>query len=565
MAEPITKQLTAFANKLTRAQQLTIAGVVVAAIVGIVMMVNTASQPSMSVLFSELDQKDAGIIVEKLKERKIPYEISSGGSVLLVPANVLHETRIQLASEGLPQSSTVGYEIFDKTNLGMSDFVQKLNYRRALEGELARTIGAIDEVQKVRVHIVVPEKALFDKDQNKATASVVLQLKSGRSISRLNTEGIQNLVASSVEGMDVGSVTVVDQKGQIISEPPRDKNSIAGLSSTQYELQQKIDQYLTSKVQTLLDGVLGAGNAVVRANAELDFTQIEKTVEDYDPDKQVVRSEQKIDEQSKSVDSLNVPAVNSASQRGNTVTNYEISKTIEKIVNRGGGIKRLSVATLINGTTKVTEGDKPALEYKPRADEEMQKITQVVKNAVGYDPTRNDQVSVVNVQFDPSQQEEDLKQQRGLKLPLTPNEIAEKILILIAMLLAVWMIRKLISSPQVRRRIEQVLGPPPVFEPIALLQPQSSDQLLLEDGSEKVPELSAPLTSRELMMQRAKARLSQTQELDEETIMKIEMQARAMEHMVEHPDEAVRLIKLILRQDEDEPRKKAAAAQAKQL
>ena len=523
MAEPITKQLTAFANKLTRTQQLTIAGVVVAAIAGIVLMLNTASQPSMSVLFSELDQKDAGVIVEKLKERKIPYELQSGGSAIMVPANVLHETRLQLAAEGLPQSSTVGYEIFDKTNLGMSDFVQKLNYRRAIEGELARTIGSIDEVQKVRVHIVVPEKALFDKDQNKATASVVLQLKSGRSISRLNTEGIQNLVASSIEGMDAGSVTVVDQKGQIISEPPRDKNSIAGLSSTQYELQQKVDQYLTTKVQSLLDGVLGAGNAVVRANAELDFTQIEKTTEDYDPDKQVVRSEQKIDEQSKSVDSLNFPAVNSASQRGNTVTNYEISKTVEKIVNKGGGIKRLSVATLINGKTKITEGDKPALEYKPRADEEMQKITQVVKNAVGYDPTRNDQVSVVNVQFDPSQQEEDLKQQRGLKLPLTPNEIAEKVLILVAMLLAVWMIRKLISSPQVRRRIEQVLGPPPVLEPLSVLQAQA-DQLLLEDGKERMPELAAPLTSREIMMQRAKARLSQTQELTEDMVMKIEMQ-----------------------------------------
>ena len=564
MAEPITKQLTAFANKLTRTQQLTIAGVVVAAIAGIVLMLNTASQPSMSVLFSELDQKDAGVIVEKLKERKIPYELQSGGSAIMVPANVLHETRLQLAAEGLPQSSTVGYEIFDKTNLGMSDFVQKLNYRRAIEGELARTIGSIDEVQKVRVHIVVPEKALFDKDQNKATASVVLQLKSGRSISRLNTEGIQNLVASSIEGMDAGSVTVVDQKGQIISEPPRDKNSIAGLSSTQYELQQKVDQYLTTKVQSLLDGVLGAGNAVVRANAELDFTQIEKTTEDYDPDKQVVRSEQKIDEQSKSVDSLNFPAVNSASQRGNTVTNYEISKTVEKIVNKGGGIKRLSVATLINGKTKITEGDKPALEYKPRADEEMQKITQVLKNAVGYDPTRNDQVSVVNVQFDPSQQEEDLKQQRGLKLPLTPNEIAEKVLILVAMLLAVWMIRKFISSPQVRRRIEQVLGPPPVLEPLSVLQAQA-DQLLLEDGKERMPELAAPLTSREIMMQRAKARLSQTQELTEDMVMKIEMQARVMEHMVEHPEEAVRLIKLILRQDEDEPRKKAAAQQGKQL
>ncbi|MBK9248591.1 MAG: flagellar M-ring protein FliF [Ignavibacteria bacterium] len=366
MAEPITKQLTAFASKLNRAQKYTIGGVVIAALAGMILLVSSTSQPSMAVLFSELDQKDAGVIVEKLKEKKIPFELQSNGTAITVPTNVLHETRLSLASEGLPQSSTVGYEIFDKTNLGMSDFVQKLNYRRALEGELSRTIGSLDEVHKARVHIVVPEKALFDKDQNKATASVILQLKSGRNISKMNTEGIQNLVASSVEGMETNAVTVVDQKGQIISEPPRDKNSLAGLSSTQYELQQKVDQYLTSKVQTLLDGVLGVGNAVVRANAELDFTQVEKTTEDFDPDKQVVQSEQKIDEQTKSVDSLSVPAVNSASQRGNTVTNYEISKKVEKIVSQGGGIKRLSIATLINGSTKIIEGDKPTLEYKPR-------------------------------------------------------------------------------------------------------------------------------------------------------------------------------------------------------
>lgn len=560
MAEPITKQLTTFANKLNRTQKFTIAGVVIAAIAGMILLVSSTSQPAMSVLFSELDQKDAGVIVEKLKEKKIPFELQSNGTAIMVPANVLHETRLSLASEGLPQSSTVGYEIFDKTNLGMSDFVQKLNYRRALEGELARTIGSIDEVHKARVHIVVPEKALFDKDQKKATASVILQLKSGRNISKLNTDGIQNLVASSVEGMETSAVTVVDQKGQIISEPPRDKNSLVGLSSTQYELQQKVDQYLTAKVQSLLDGVLGVGNAVVRANAELDFTQVEKTTEDFDPDKQVVRSEQKIDEQSKTMDSLSTPPVNSASQRGNTVTNYEISKKVEKIVSQGGGIRRLSVATLINGTTKIKEGDKPVLEYKPRADDEMQKITQVVKNAVGYDPARNDQVSVVNVQFDPSQLEEDLKQ-RGLKLPMEPNEIIEKVLIVVAMLLAVWMIRKLVSSPQVRSRIEQVLGPPPQLEPMTIEAGGGSaagGQLMLEDGTiqEKLPELAPPMSSRDLMRARARARLGNVQELTEEMMLKIEMQAQVMEHMVTQPDEAIRLIKLLLRQDGEETQKR---------
>ncbi len=159
MAEPITKQLTTFANKLNRAQQFTIAGVVIAAIVGMILLVSSTSAPAMSVLFSELDQKDAGVIVEKLKERKIEYELTKNGTTILVPPEVLYDTRLALAGDGLPQSGTVGYEIFDKTNLGMSDFVQKLNYRRALEGELSRTINSLEEVQKSRVHIVVPEKA----------------------------------------------------------------------------------------------------------------------------------------------------------------------------------------------------------------------------------------------------------------------------------------------------------------------------------------------------------------------------------------------------------------------
>ncbi|MBK9248590.1 MAG: hypothetical protein IPM69_10865 [Ignavibacteria bacterium] len=189
----------------------------------------------------------------------------------------------------------------------------------------------------------------------------------------------------------------------------------------------------------------------------------------------------------------------------------------------------------------------------------MQKITQVVKNAVGYDPSRNDQVSVVNVQFDPSQLEEDLKQ-RGLKLPMEPNEIAEKVLIVVAMLLAVWMIRKLISSPQVRHRIEQVLGPPPQLEPLAFAagQPEGT-QLMLEGGvaQENLPELAAPLSNREMMRARAKARLSgMAQDLSEEMMLKIEMQAQVMEHMVSQPDEAIRLIKILLKQEGPEPVKK---------
>lgn len=562
MAETPIQQVRNFWTKLTSIQKTTIIGVVTLAVAGIIAVVAGSGTSTKSVLFSDVDPKDASVIIEKLKERKIEYELTKGGTTILVPAEVLYDTRLALAGDGLPQSGTVGYEIFDKTNLGMSDFVQKLNYRRALEGELSRTINSLEEVQKSRVHIVVPEKALFDKDQKKPTASVILQLKSGRSVSKMNIEGIQNLIAGSIEAMEPGSVTVVDQKGQILSEAPRDKNSLAGMTSTQYELQQKIDQYLSTKAQTMLDGVLGAGNAVVRATAELDFTQIEKTVEDFDPDKQVIRSEQKIDENSHSTDSLNYPAVNSASQRGNTITNYEISKTVEKVVNNGGGVKRLTVAALINGSTKITEGDAPALEYKPRTPEQMEQLRKIIMNAVGYDPARNDQISIENIQFDITQQEEELRQLKGLRLPMTTEDIIEKVFIAIAMLLAIFMIRRLFASPEVRSRIEYALAPAEQISPALAEFTPEEQQLLLAAGEtvelNAAGELPSP-DDREAIIARAKAKVerSMQKEVTEDEMVSAEMRNRVLKYMEENTADTVRILKaMMVRDDEPAPPKK---------
>ncbi len=551
-------QLRSFASRLSRTQKIFIGGAVVAAVAAVVMIIGAANKTQMSVLFSELEPKDAATITDKLRERNIKYELSNNGSTILIPQEVLHDTRLSLASEGLPESSVVGYELFDKTNLGMSDFVQKLNYRRALEGELARTIASIGEVKKARVHIVIPEKALFDKDQKQATASVVLQLKGTKSINKLNVEGIQNLVASSIEGLDAGAVTVVDQKGQILSEPQRDKNSLAAMSDTQYELQQKVDQYLTSKVQSLLDGVLGVGNAVVRATTELDFQQIEKTEEKFNPDEQVVRSEQQLEGRSAAVDSLNYPATNSNSENRNKITNYEISKTVEKIINNGGGIKRMTVAALINGTTKVVEKDgAPTLEYTPRPQEQMLQLNQIIKNSVGYNPTRSDQVTVENIQFDITSEQEELERLRGNDLPLTTEEIIEKVLIVLAMLLAIWMIRKLIMSPQVRSRIEWVLGEPPVVDAALLATIRGDDPLLLlpssNVASSSVSRLEPydPNAERENLAELARRRLDEQTlgELTEDDFMKEEIGNRVKNYLVEKPADAARLLKLVMQQD----------------
>lgn len=544
-------QIKGFLAKLSRGQKIVIASVVLVSVIALSYVLFSASKPQMGVLFSDLQDKDIAMIAEKLRDRHIPYELADKGKSILVPTEVLYDTRISLASEGLPESSVVGYELFDKANLGMSDFMQKLNYRRALEGELSRTITTLEEVDKARVHVVVPEKALFEQDQNNPTASVVLQIKSGRRVNKVNIEGIQHLVASSVEGMEPGAVTVIDQRGKVLSEPTKDEKSLAGLSSTQYELKQKIDEYFTARVQSLLDEVVGVNNAVVRVNAELDFTQTEKTIEDYDPDRQVVRSEQTISEQSKSQDSLSYPSVNQQAQRGNTITNYEIGKTVQKIVGEVGGVKRLSIATLVNGKTKVTadaNGD-PKVEYTARTPEELDQLKQIVRNAVGYDPARNDQISVVNVPFDTSLQDQELPE-TGLRW--TPQEIAEKVVILIAMLLAVWMIRKLIASPQVRRRIEQVFAPSELEKQrIELARATTERQQLLLKGlaEETMAALPEPLSMNELTARsRSQFELPEGQETSQEALLKQEMKQRVQRYLTEKPEEASRLLKSFLRQ-----------------
>lgn len=544
-------QIKGFVAKLSRGQKATILSVLLLSVAAIAYILFSTTQPQMGVLFSDLQEKDIALITEKLRERHIAYELVDKGKTVLVPNNVLYETRINLASEGLPQSSVVGYELFDKANLGMSDFMQKLNYRRALEGELARTIMTLEEVERARVHVVVPERALFEKDQKEPTASVVLQIKAGRRVNKVNIEGIQNLVASSIEGMQSGVVTVIDQRGKILSEPVKDEQSLAGLSSTQYELKQKIDEYFTGRVQSLLDEVVGVNNAVVRVNAELDFTQTEKTVEDYDPERQVVRSEQTITEQSQSKDSLSYPSVNQQAERGNTITNYEISKTVQKIVGEVGSIKRISVATLVNGKSKVVAdaNGEPKVEYTARTPEEIDQLKQIVRNAVGYDPARNDQISVVHVPFDTALQEQDLPQ-TGLQW--TPQEITEKVVIIVAMLLAVWMIRKLIASPQVRRRIEQVFAPSELEKQrieLAKATAERQQQLLKGLAEESMAALPEPMSMNELVA-RAKGQIDIPEgDTSQEALVRQEMKQRVQKYLSEKPEEASKLLRSMLHQN----------------
>jgi flagellar M-ring protein FliF len=300
-----------------------------------------------------------------------------------------------------------------------------MNYRRALQGELARTISQISLVERVRVHLVIPEKRLFASEQKPAQAAVVLTLKRGKPLGAAQVQGIVHLVASSVEGLDPGQVTVVNSHGEVLSQNSADAD--ARMSSTQIDTQRRVEQDLEQRVQTMLDKVLGRGTSVVRVTAPLDFRQVEITEEIYDPDSQVVRSEnrsqEKVIEQGGQAGGPGVPGVRSnvpselnstgtteskEAKRKNETLNYEVNRKVMKIIEPTGLIKRLSVAVLVDGTYEVTEGAEGQAEdtataaktYVPRSEEEMQSLSKIVRNAVGFSEERGDQIEMVNTPFE---------------------------------------------------------------------------------------------------------------------------------------------------------------------
>ena len=391
--------LQSFANirqsftKLSPARKLSIliaAGITLSVLA---VMVYFANRTEYKVLFSHLSSEDASAILAKLQEKKIPYEISSSGDTILVAAEKVSELRLEMAGAGLPQGGGVGFEIFDQRTLGATEFEQQLNYRRALQGELGRTIRGLEEIQSSRVHIALPKESLFVSEEKKPTASVTLKLKPGRSLSSSQIEGIAHLVASSVEGLNAEDVIVVDNKGNILSKV-KGESKLSGLSSSQIEFQRNLEKDTAARIQSLLENVVGQGKAVVRVAADLDFRMTEKTEESYDPESPVVRSTQKQSEKAASPG----PASSTAGQEKlDEIVNYEINKTVSKTVMPVGEIRKLSIAVLVDGTyAKDKKGEET---YQPRSKKEIESIEELVRTSAGFSSTRGDQVAVTNMPF----------------------------------------------------------------------------------------------------------------------------------------------------------------------
>jgi flagellar M-ring protein FliF len=405
-------------RNLGPARLLTLALIAAGTIAFFYYLANKVNAPEMGLLYSDLDLKDSGQIVQKLESLNVPYELRAQGSQILVPVDQATKLRMSMAEIGLPHGGSVGYEIFDKTDqFGPSQFVENINQVRALEGELERTITSISLVQSARVHLVLPQRQLFSRDRQEASASIVVKVRG--KLSSGQVAAIQHLVAAAVPDLNPNRVSIVDDQGNLLARGDGDAATALNSSNAE-EMRVNYESRMARNVEQLLERSVGAGKARVDVHAEMNFDRVTTNSESYDPDGQVVRSTQ-TDNQSDSSGnaagaavsvSTNLPNGQTAPASATTgggdnkqtksthtqeTVNYEISKTIKNQVSDQGTVKRLSVAVLVDGVTDVGADGKKT--YKPRSADELKQLTTLVRSAVGYDEKRGDTVEVVNMPF----------------------------------------------------------------------------------------------------------------------------------------------------------------------
>ena len=455
-------------NSLPGPRKISILAAVAISVIGIMTLVYVSNTVDYKVLFSNLSSEDAGNIVSKLQEKKIPYKVSAAGDSIMVPQEKVSELRLELAAAGLPQGGGVGFEIFDNKSLGVTEFVQQLNYQRALQGELSRTINGLDEIQHSRVHIAIPKKSLFAEDQKKATASVILKLKAGRTLRPSSIDGIVHLVASSIEGLNPGDVMVVDSSGKVLSKI-QDDSKMGRMSNSQIEYQRNIEKDLTNRLQSMLERVVGTGKAVVRVTADLDFRIMEKLEEKFDPEAQVVRSQQRQSERSgmqagaQAAPVPGAPAAGAPGQPGakaepkqeklDEIINYEINKTVNKTVMPVGEIKKLSIAVLVDGI--YVKNDKGVEQFQPRPKKEISDLEELVKKSAGFDAKREDQVVVTSIPFTKGDLDEDqMKPSFGDRMAQFYPIIKYVLLMAVLALVVFFFLRPLVKSLVTRGRMD---------------------------------------------------------------------------------------------------------------
>ena len=519
----------------------------------------------MGMLYGDLSASDSGKIASELESRGVPFEVSPDGSRISVPKSEVGRLRVAMAEQGLPDGGTVGYEIFDNSSsLGTTNFVQNINHVRALEGELSRTIRAIDGVEQARVHLVMPRRELFSRESQEPSASIVLLMEGSRRLGREQVLAVQHLVASAVADLKPSLVSIVDQQGTLLARG-EGENGVTGGASTTQEMQANYEQRLTRTVEELLARSVGPGNVRAEVAVDMNFDRITENSETYDPDSQIARSTQTIEESERDVESEgeqavtvgnNLPDANaegegqttqeSSADRVEETVNYEISKVTKTHVSEGGRVNRLSLAVLVDGNYVTNENGEQV--YQPRSEEELQQIAALARSAVGFDQERGDTVEVINMQFaDPTA---DLQAtETGGFLGLRHSELMRAAEMLVLGVIAV-LVLLLVVRPLIQRLLETPIGEP-------ALAGAGGDTGLLSDyaGRDDYAALASPagVPSTETADQFGAEEESAEQMID---LNKVEGRVKASsvrkisEIVEKHPEEAVAIVRNWLAQEQ---------------
>ncbi len=404
-------------RNLGPARLLTLGGVILGGIAFFIFLTARLATPQMALLYGELEMADSGRIVSALETANVSYELRNNGAQIYVPEDRVLRLRMSMADQGLPSGGSIGYEIFDDSDsLGTTNFVQNINLVRALEGELARSIRTLSSVNSARVHLVMPKRQLFSRERRQPSASVILKMSGPGRLEKPQVMAIQHLVAAAVPSLAPGRISIVDGKGTLLARGFEDDNAESTTAAKANERRRVFENRLARTVEELLERTVGFGKVRAEVSSEMDFDRVSTNEEQFDPEGQVVRSTQTVEETSNTRDAennspvsigTNLPDPNPAAGAGASssanesrveeTVNFEVSKKIINHVRESGTVKRLSVAVLVDGTRKADANGK--LTYQPRNEAEMELLATLVRNTIGFNADRGDKVDVINMEF----------------------------------------------------------------------------------------------------------------------------------------------------------------------
>ncbi len=466
-----------------------------------VSVVQWSSDPSYRMLYSNLSEQDSGDIANSLQQAAITYKVDTQTGAILVAGDSVHEARLKLASEGLPRGGGVGFEMLDKDQgFGVSQFMEGARYQRALEGELARTIGSLNNVRSARVHLAIPKQTAFARDRKKPKASVTIDLFAGRVLQEGQITAISHMVAASIPSLEANDVTVIDQKGRLLTSSG--SSADMRVSSTQFNHRKRLEEYYMKRIEGILSPIVGEGGVRAQVSADIDFTVTEQTQESFNPDLPAIRSEQTLEERRTGGQTLsgvpgslsNQPPENPSVAAGGggdsrspisstirATRNYELDRTISHIRTGGGDVKRLSVAVLLDDKQSMNEDGEAV--RTPLTEDEIVRITSLVKEAIGFNSQRGDSVNVINSAFTVPPEMEPLPEPSLLESPGTMDTAKQVLGGMVVLFLLFGVLRPVLKELAAKGEVMPAQGrmSGPVTEGM------QNDQLTLSGGTSAPP------------------------------------------------------------------------------